>query len=81
MSNLWFNVLWPSLRGNGPEALVEIALGLVLGRVVWPRIKAHLDFIKAQNAHLIHYHHPDIPEFDPTTPLPVPSTTGPGHPR
>lgn len=64
MSNLWFNVLWPSLRGNGPEALVEIALGVLLGRVVWPRIKRHLDFIKAQNQHIIE-HHPAIPPFNP----------------
>jgi hypothetical protein len=66
LHTLWFGYVWPSCEGNGPEAIVEIAFGVLLGRIVWPKIKAHLDYIKRQNAHIIE-HHPDIP------PLPEPA--------
>lgn len=66
---LWYGYVYPSLKGNGPEAAVEIGLGFAIGRYAWPRIKRHLDFIKAQNAHIIK-HHPDIPPFEGETHAP-----------
>lgn len=58
LHTLWFNYFWPSLQGNGPEALMQTvvygAAGFLLG-VSSRRLHAKLD-------HIIK-HHPDIPDF------------------
>ena len=62
LHTIWFNVTWPSLRGIGPESLVEIVLGVVvLQKFLSPRIKAwhekqlaaHHDAIKAHISELM----------------------------
>ena len=71
LHTVWFGYGWPSLQGNGPEALIELVLLAVLGRIFWPRIKRFLHKEDAalhrkmeENKRLLCHiidHHPDIP--------------------
>lgn len=63
LHTLWFGYFWPSCQGNGPEAIIEIGIGILIGRLVWPRVKHHFDAIHARLDHIIE-HHPDIPPFN-----------------
>jgi hypothetical protein len=54
-SNLWFGYTWPSLKGNGPEALVQTIVYGAIAVVLIPPVrkaiekfaKRHVDSIKA----------------------------------
>ena len=66
LHTVWFGYAVPSLYGNGPEALIEIAILAVLGRLAWPFIKREIHsgeaLIHRKIDHVIH-HSEDIPEF------------------
>lgn len=68
MSNLWFSYFWPSLKGNGPEALVQTVLYAGIAALVWPParrwFKREYQEVHAKLDHVIK-HHPDIPAFKP----------------
>ena len=60
MSNLWFGYFWPSLQGNGPEALVQTvvygAIALIFVPPIRKFIQRHVESIKQhieqENAHI-----------------------------
>ena len=65
---LWFGYAWPSLKGNGPEALIQTVAYAAVAVAVYPPLRhwasretAHLH---AKMDHII-LHHPDIPPFHP----------------
>lgn len=70
LHHLWFTYGWPSDRGNGPEAIQELAVGALLGAVLWPPLRRRIHRAMAHNTaelhrkldHIIH-HHPDIPDL------------------
>lgn len=67
LHTLWFGYFWPSCQGNGPEAILEIAILAALGRLFWPLIKRELhkgDELLHQKLDHIIRHHPGIPAFD-----------------
>lgn len=64
---LWFGYFWPSLKGNGPEALCQTVVYGLVAIAVYPPLrrwaKSETDHLHAKLNHVIK-HHPDIPEFD-----------------
>lgn len=60
---LWFNYAVPSLYGNGPEAVIEILILALLGRLAWPVLRKELHLLHAKVDHVIE-HSEDIPEFE-----------------
>lgn len=86
-SQLWFNYFWPSLKGNGPEALVQTVVYGLIAIVFVPPIrrwfKAHLESIHAKVDHLI-LHSSEVPNEVPGLPAehqprPVVSPATPPH--
>ena len=69
----WFGYTWPSLKGNGPEALVQTVVYALLAYLFIPPfrrwVNAHFKAQKksSDDVHLkldhIIKHHPDIPKF------------------
>lgn len=67
---LWFGYAWPSLKGNGPEALVQTIAYAAVAMAVYPPL--HRWVTKEERAmraelhrkveHIIKYH-PDIPDY------------------
>lgn len=62
---LWFGYTWPSLKGNGPEAIIQTVAYAVIAVAVWPvarrfarremakvheRVDAHRDELLAELA-------------------------------
>lgn len=64
LHTLWFGYFWPSDKGNGPEAILELIILAVIGRLIWPKIKRHIDALHHKMNHIIE-HHPDIPDYHP----------------
>ena len=64
---LWYGYFWPSLKGNGPEALVQTivygALAYLLVPVVRRFVNGHTKALHKKLDHIIR-HHPDIPPLD-----------------
>ena len=62
----WSAYFWPSDKGNGPEALQQVALGVAVASLLYPPLRAawkrETERIHAKMDHIIK-HHPDIPEF------------------
>jgi hypothetical protein len=50
--SLWFNYFWPSLKGNGPEALVQTVAYAAVGVVLLPVFRKVLRE-EAERAHKI----------------------------
>ena len=63
----WISYFWSSDKGNGPEALQQIAVGFAVAVIVVPAlrraIKRETEHLHAKLDHVIK-HHPDIPAFD-----------------
>lgn len=63
----WFGYFWPSLKGNGPEALVQTVAYAAIAYAVYPPFRhwadCELAHVHAKMDHIIK-HHPDIPGFD-----------------
>ena len=67
---LWFGYTWPSLKGNGPEALAQTVAYAAVAFAVYPPLhRWATKEERAMNAelhrkvdHIIKYH-PDIPDF------------------
>ena len=63
---LWFNYFWPSLKGNGPEALVQTAVYGTIAVIFIPPVRKwarrEAEKLHGKLDHVIK-HHPDIPEF------------------
>lgn len=61
---IWIQYFWSSDKGNGPEALTQIAIGFVLAALFWPPLRKFLkrkeEALHAKMDHIIK-HHPDIP--------------------
>jgi hypothetical protein len=63
---LWYGYAWPSLKGNGPEALIQTVVYFVIAVIFIPRFRK---FLRGELGHLhnkldhIIRHHPDIPPF------------------
>lgn len=74
LQTLWFGYAWPSLKGNGPEALIQTvvygALAVIFVPVVRRFVKTEMRKVHAKLDHVIRYH-PDIPDF-PGDDRPVP---------
>ena len=70
---LWYGYVWPSLKGNGPEAVVQTVVYGVLAIILIPPVrrfaKAEFEKVHAKMDHIIK-HHPDIPDFPSKTPGP-----------
>jgi hypothetical protein len=64
---LYFGYLWPSLKGNGPEAIAQTILYGLIALAVYPPLrviaKREAEHLHAKMDHIIK-HHPDIPSFD-----------------
>ena len=67
---LWFGYVWPSLKGNGPEALVQTVAYAAVAVAVYPPLRkwatkeerAMRAELHSKVDHIIK-HHPDIPDF------------------
>lgn len=63
---LWFGYVWPSLKGNGPEAIFQSIVYGMIAFAVYPPLR---DWAKRESAHIhgrldhIILHHPDIPPY------------------
>ncbi len=69
MHNIWYGYFWPSLRGNGPEALFQTVVYALIAVTFVPvvrrfekRMHAKFDRAIALSEHIIK-HHPDIPNL------------------
>ena len=64
---LWFDYGYPSLKGNGPEALVQTIVYGMIAFAVYPPLrkwaKRETEHLHAKVNHLIK-HLPDVPAFD-----------------
>lgn len=71
---LWFGYVWPSDKGNGPEAIQQTLVYAAIAVIIIPPVRAiisrHLDSIHAKldkshelMRHIIKYH-PDIPNME-----------------
>lgn len=71
---LWFSYFWPSLQGNGPEALIQTVVYGLIAMAVYPplrkwskreleKVHGKLDEAHEKMDHIIRYH-PDIPPFE-----------------
>jgi hypothetical protein len=76
---LWYGYVWPSLKGNGPEAVVQTVVYGAIAMVLIPPVRkwweakfsevhSKLDEAHAKLDHVIR-HSPDIPDFPAPTPL------------
>lgn len=74
MSNLWFNYVWASLKGNGPEAIVQTIVYGLIAIIFVPPVRrwfnCHMKAVHEKLDHVI-FHSPEIPPFDPENPEPV----------
>ena len=70
---MWFGYFWPSLKGNGPEAIAQTVVYGVIGYAVYPPFRNWVnrrfsslhekhDDLHAKIDHII-THHPEIPEY------------------
>ena len=50
MSNLWFNYFWSSLKGNGPEALVQTVVYGAIAVAIWPPARKAIDRFAKRHA-------------------------------
>ena len=72
---LWFGYAWPSLKGNGPEALIQTVAYAAIAIAIYPPLRgwvvreAHRGEAELHRKldHIIKYH-PGIPDFPPTPP-------------
>ena len=70
---LWYGYAWPSLKGNGPEALIQTIVYGALAVAIYPPLrKWATQEERAMRAELhrkvdhIIFHHPDIPPLPPS---------------
>lgn len=74
---LWFGYTWPSLKGNGPEALVQTIVYGAIAIIFVPVVRRFIARIANDIHHSIHVHgteitahlhhigkHLDLPEFE-----------------
>lgn len=61
----WFDYFWPSLKGNGPEAIVQTVVYAGVAALFIPAVRRLEKRIHAKLDHIIR-HHPDIPPFKET---------------
>ena len=65
---LWFGYAWPSLKGNGPEALIQTVAYAAIAMAIYPPLrnwaKGEAAHMHAKMDHIIRYH-PNIPDFPP----------------
>ena len=61
----WFDYWWPSIKGNGPEAVVQTVAYAVIAYIFIPPFREW--FQKDLHAKIDHFikHSPDIPPFVP----------------
>jgi hypothetical protein len=63
---LYYGYLWPSLKGNGPEAIAQTVLYGAIAVLVVPAARAfitrHVGDLHDKLDHII-LHHPDIPDY------------------
>ena len=66
MHTLWFGYFWPSLKGNGPEAIAQSVVYALAGYVLIPPFRKWVNSgfqgLHEKVDHIIK-HHPDIPDF------------------
>jgi len=64
---LWYGYFWPSLKGNGPEALIQTLVYGAIAYFLVPAVKSwvdnHMSELHKKVDHIIR-HSPDIPEMD-----------------
>ena len=71
---IWIDYFWASLKGNGPEALVQTVAYAAIALAIYPPLRKWLTREERAAAaelhrkmdHIIH-HHPDIPDLPPPT--------------
>ena len=69
---IWIDYFWASLKGNGPEALVQTATYAAIVIAVYPPLRKWLTREEREAAAELHrkmdhiiFHHPDIPPLPP----------------
>ena len=78
---VWIDYFWASLKGNGPEALVQTVLYGAVAVALYPplrrwanREKEHLhakiDHVIKHHPDIPSFHHPDFPSVHSVTPTP-----------
>ena len=72
---LWIAYFWPSLKGNGPEALVQTLVYAAIAIVLYPPLRDWITHEAHSGEKLLHdkldhiiKHHPDVPPFVPPAP-------------
>ena len=62
----WLNYFWASLKGNGPEAIIQTIVYAGIAYAVYPPFRKWLMHetgeLHAKMDHIIR-HHPDIPDY------------------
>lgn len=74
---MWFSYFWPSLKGNGPEAIVQTVLYGAIAYFLVPPVREYINehmrklHEKVDHSHALMQHiiknHPDIPDFEETS--------------
>jgi hypothetical protein len=71
LSYIWINYFWSSLKGNGPEALVQTVVYAGAAYLFIPPVRkyidAHMKDIHKKMDHII-FHSKDIPPLPPSEP-------------
>jgi hypothetical protein len=64
---IWIGYFWPSLKGNGPEALLQTIAYAAIAYAFYPPFRRwvkHEASVYHQKLDHIIKHHPDIPDFE-----------------
>lgn len=66
LHTLWFGYFYPSIKGNGPEAIIQTVayflIAVALVPVLRKAVKHEAEKLHKKLDHIIK-HHPDIPEY------------------
>jgi len=72
---IWIDYFWASLKGNGPEAILQTAAYAAIAVAVYPPLRKFIQREAHSGEALLHEkldhlikHHPDIPDFKPKPP-------------
>lgn len=67
LHHLWFGYFWPSLEGNGPEALVQTVVYGIIAYLFIPVVRkfvnSHMTSLHRKLDHIVK-HSPDIPDME-----------------
>jgi|ERR1017187_4584081 hypothetical protein len=60
IANLWFNYFWPSLKGNGPEAIVQTVVYALIAVIFVPPIRHYVTAHVKSIHEKLELHHEEV---------------------